>query len=170
MYKCSIALSPFGMQQWKAAKGPGDKAVTRYSTLQSCKRGAGQTDTVMVYNHSCLHYSIHVICRTGHFHIIPYSWKFSWDKIFTKPSCLCIVVILRDKSFTNAIKVTTSAMQSLTQKKKFVDKIFANESRRAGGEVGENFLVAKISSCTVHIAIWTTDKELQYRRNKCMCL
>ena len=35
------------------------------------------------------------------------------------------------------------------EKKKFVDKIFAK--MRAGGKIGENFLLAKISSCTVFV-------------------
>ena len=43
----------------------------------------------------------------------------------------------KDKIFANAVKVAISAMQLLTQKKKSVDKIFANESK------WQNFLLAK---------------------------
>ena len=45
---------------------------------------------------------------------IPYSRKFSWDNIFA-----------------NVVKVAISAMQSLTQEKKFADKIFGNKSKLA---------------------------------------
>ena len=72
----------------------------------------------------CMH--VYLTCS---YTILPYSRKFLWDKIFTKPSYLCIVVISRDKIFTNVLKVAISTMQSLTQEKELTDKIFTNESR-----------------------------------------
>ena len=53
---------------------------------------------------------------------------------------------LWDKIFANALKVATSAMLSLTQEKNLRIKF---SLMGAGGEIGKNFLLVKISSCTV---------------------
>lgn len=48
-----------------------------------------------------------------------------------------------------AVKVTALSMhKSLTQEKKFVDKNF-----KAGGEIGNNFPLMKISGSTVYLAV-----------------
>ena len=72
-------------------------------------------------------------------------WKFSLDKNFAKPRCLCIAEIFGD--FANAVKVTISSMQSLTQDKKFADKKFRQRKQVAK--------LAKISAYTVIMTIFT---------------
>ena len=71
-----------------------------------------------------------LVCTELHMYMqLPYSWKLSWDKLFT-----------------NAVKVATFFMWSLTQEKKFVEKKFCQWEQVAK--------LVKISSCKVlHITI-----------------
>ena len=65
--------------------------------------------------------------------------KFSPDKISPKPSYSCIAG-KKKEVFANAVKVAISSMQSLHKcTTKFLPM-------RAGGEIGKNFLLAKIST------------------------
>ena len=68
----------------------------------------------------------------------PYSQKFSLDKNFAKPSYLSVAKILSGINFANAVKVAISSMQSLILDQKITIKF---SSMRAGGEIGENFLL-----------------------------
>ena len=71
-----------------------------------------------------------VMCKTWII-LLPYRWKFSLDKNFVKPRCLCIAEIFGGINFANAVKVAISSMQSLTQDKKFVDKKFHQQEQVA---------------------------------------
>ena len=71
---------------------------------------------------------------------VPYSPKFLWEKNFARPSYnvpLHYRIILPELIFANTVMVTISCIQSLTQEKRFMDKI---SPLRAGGKIGKKSL------------------------------
>ena len=70
--------------------------------------------------------------------------NFHWLKFSPSPATF---VLFCGKFFTHAVKVAISSMQSLTQDKKNLRVKFL--PMRAGGEIGENFLLVKISTYMV---------------------
>ena len=98
--------------------------------------------------HSDVYSYINGNSRTEHIRIqIPYTTKFSLDKNFTKPSYLCIAEIFGGIHFRQCCKghhilnVIINTGQTIRAIK--ISPIKAN------GEIGKNFLLAKISTYTV---------------------
>ena len=73
--------------------------------------------------------------------------KFCWIKI-SQSLVLCTFVLqknLVEKYFANAVKVTI--ISSIHRTKNYCDKLLP---MRAGGKIGENFFLAKISMLKYH--------------------